>query len=46
MNCNDHMQLCMTKVDTKAVMMVRMKLPSFSALGIRKNFIIGCCCFF
>ena len=26
------------KVDTKAVMMVRMKLPSFSALGILRNF--------
>ena len=29
---------CMRKVDTKAVMTVRMKLPSFSALGILRNF--------
>jgi len=33
------MQLCMRKVETKAVMTVRMKLPSFSALGILKIFI-------
>ena len=35
------MQLCMRKVETKAVMTVRMKLPSFSALGILKIFIFA-----
>ena len=35
------MQDCMRKVETKAVMTVRMKLPSFSALGILKNFIFA-----
>ena len=33
------MQLCMRKVDTKAVMTVRMKLPIFSAGMFLKNFI-------
>ena len=33
------MQLCMRKVETKAVMTVRMKFPIFSALGILKIFI-------
>ena len=32
------MQDCMRKVETKAVMTVRMKLPIFSALGILKIF--------
>ena len=35
-----HRQLCIRKVDTKAVMTVRRKLPSFSALGILKSFIM------
>ena len=30
----------MRNVDTKAVMTVRMKLPIFSALGIRNSFIV------
>ena len=34
------MQLCMRKVDTKAVMTVRMKLPIFSAGMFLKNFIL------
>ena len=33
------MQDCIRNVDTKAVMTARMKLPSFSALGILKIFI-------
>ena len=33
------MQLCIKKVETKAVMTVRMKLPIFSALGTLKSFI-------
>ena len=32
---------CIRNVDTKAVITVRMKLPSFSALGILKNFIFA-----
>ena len=35
------MQLCMRKVDTKAVITVRIKLPSFSAVGILKIFIFA-----
>ena len=34
------MQLCMRKVDTKAVMTVRIKLPILSAGMFLKNFIL------
>ena len=34
------LQLCMMNVEMNAVTTVRMKLPSFSALGIRKSFML------
>ena len=37
---SQHMQLCIKKVDTKAVMTVRMKLPILSAGIFLKSFII------